>query len=78
MVCSFSQLQGSRTEFCSQVMCLSYVIFTGKAKIERESRDLKLKYGVLDSARSTVGKKSKSRVDVLMLFFNMLGFCFCS
>lgn len=38
---------------------VSYVIiiFTGKAKIERESRDLKLKYGVLDSARSTVGKK---------------------
>lgn len=32
-----------------------YVIFTGKAKIERESRDLKAKYGVLDSARSTVG-----------------------
>ena len=40
---------------------VSYVIiiFTGKAKIERESRDLKLKYGVLDSARSTVGKKKK-------------------
>ncbi|CAH8308136.1 unnamed protein product [Eruca vesicaria subsp. sativa] len=38
----------------------------GKAKIERESRDLKLKYGVLDSARSTL---EKIRVEQLDKYF---------
>ncbi|KAH0910755.1 hypothetical protein HID58_034076 [Brassica napus] len=35
----------------------------GKAKIERESRDLKLKYGVLDSARSTLEKIRVEQVE---------------
>uniref|UniRef100_A0A1J3G302 DNA-directed RNA polymerase II protein n=1 Tax=Noccaea caerulescens TaxID=107243 RepID=A0A1J3G302_NOCCA len=35
----------------------------GKAKIERESRDLKAKYGVLDSARSTLEKVRVEQVD---------------
>ncbi|ESQ38733.1 hypothetical protein EUTSA_v10028627mg [Eutrema salsugineum] len=35
----------------------------GKAKIERESRDLKLKYGVLDSARSTLERIRVEQVE---------------
>ncbi|VVB08347.1 unnamed protein product [Arabis nemorensis] len=35
----------------------------GKAKIERESRDLKARYGVLDSARSTLEKIRVEQVD---------------
>ncbi|KAJ0240984.1 Uncharacterized protein HA466_0220180 [Hirschfeldia incana] len=35
----------------------------GKAKIERESRDLKVKYGVLDSARSTLEKIRVEQVE---------------
>ncbi|CAH8364137.1 unnamed protein product [Eruca vesicaria subsp. sativa] len=38
-------------------------ITQGKAKIERESRDLKLRYGVLDSARSTLEKIRVEQVE---------------